>query len=318
MLVDAPASDGSIPVSCDRSLGAEAGTPAGASRSECAADLTTELGAPGRRKLVVALPDLGQLAVIDAQGLVDRQPGSYGPCEVERWVPLQVNLPVAPISEQLPPDIDDPSCRPAEQPAAPAPTNPLPRPSGLALANDGRLFVGDRGAPVIHVLDARSPCSMSELAPLLPQSLQNPARAVYTSKLAVSPVTPKNERFLYAIDESDRRSPSVMAFDVSPGSNLRTPIVRPGSPRLPLEPADRIGFASAAVDVGFALRDLPASDENGVAVTGVLCDPLPNAPAPGGEYQPNADFTSGARRGPARLVRLPALVERASRDHRRG
>jgi hypothetical protein len=295
MLVDAPASDGSIAVSCDRSLGSEAGTPASASRSECAADLTSELGPPGRRKLVVTLPDLGQLAVIDAQSLVDRKPGTYGPCEVERWVPLEVDLPVSPIQEQLPPDIDDPSCQLPELPTAPAPANPLPVPSGLALSDDGRLFVGDRGAPVIHVLDARSPCSMSELAPLLPQSLENPARSVSTSKVAVSPITPKNERFLYAVDEFDQPGASVMAFDVSPGSTLRTPIVRPGSPRLPVEPADRIGFASAAVDVGFALRDLPASDDTGVAVSGVLCDPRPDAPAPGGEYQPSSDLTSGAR-----------------------
>jgi hypothetical protein len=295
VLVDAPAGDGSVALSCDRSLGTESGTPVGASRSECAADLTTELGPPGRRKLLVTLPDLGQLAVIDAQSLVDREPGTYGPCEIERWVPLQVDLPVAPVSEQLPPDIDDPSCQPAELPTTPAPANPLPVPSGLALSDDGRLFVGDRGAPVIHVFDARSPCSMTELAPLLPQAHEDPDRAVKTSKLAVSPITPKNQRFLYAIDEFDQPGASVMAFDVSPGSSLRTPIVRPGSPRLPLEPADRIGFLAPAVDVGFALRDLPESDATGVAVTGALCDPRPGAPAPGGEYQPTSDFTSGAR-----------------------
>lgn len=295
VLVDPPDADGKIPLSCDRSLGEEAGTPAGASRSECPADLTSELGPPGRRKLVVALPDLGQLAVIDAQSLVDREPGTYGPCEIERWVPLEVDLPVSKLPESLPPDLDEPSCRLPEVPAAPAPSNPVPVPSGLAYSDDGRLFVGDRGAPVIHVLDARSPCSMTELAPLLPRSIENPARTVITSKLAVSPVTPKNQRFLYAVDELDQPAASVMAFDVSPGSTLRTPIVRPGSPRLPLEPPDRIGFSSAAVDVTFALRDLPASDENGVAVSGVLCDPRPGAPAPGGEYQPSSDLSSGAR-----------------------
>ncbi|HEV8246267.1 MAG TPA: hypothetical protein VGP93_10890, partial [Polyangiaceae bacterium] len=87
-------------------------------------------------------------------------------------------------------------------------------------------------------------------------------------------------------------------FDVSASSTERTPIVRPGAPRLPLEPADRIGFSSAALQVGFALRDLPASDPaTGIAATGTLCDPDPalDPAAAGAQYRPTQDFTSGAR-----------------------
>ncbi len=136
---------------------------------------------------------------------------------------------------------------------------------------------------------------MSELAPLLPQSLENPARTVSTSKVAVSPVTPKNERFLYAVDEFDQPGASVMAFDVSPGSSLRTPIVRPGSPRLPLEPrgSHRLRLRSS----GRRLRAARSPGQRRHRRRGerCACDPRPDAPAPGGEYQPTTDFTSGAR-----------------------
>ncbi|HVJ17677.1 MAG TPA: hypothetical protein VM686_19785 [Polyangiaceae bacterium] len=289
-------------LACDRSLGSEdpdAPSPA-AARSECPADLSAEQGARGRRKLAVALPDLGQIAIIDAQALLDRDAGTYAPCDIEAWTPLSAALPPAAVAPVLPPDlqVDDASCVPAEPAPLPRPSTFGVRPAGFAVSDDGRLYVGDSEAPVVHVLDAQNPCTMSELPPLLPQSFENPSRVVTTSRVAVSPLTPKNNRFVYAIDEYDQPGASVMIFDVSPGSTERTPIVRPGTPRLPLEPADRIGFSSAAVDVSFVLRDLPANDpETGIAVTGLECNPDPDVSSisPGAQYRPSTDFTSGAR-----------------------
>ena len=46
----------------------------------------------GRQKLVVAMPDLGGVIVVDADELLKRPVGSYDPCKVERWIPLQVDL----------------------------------------------------------------------------------------------------------------------------------------------------------------------------------------------------------------------------------
>jgi hypothetical protein len=299
IVIDRPGDDGTIAASCDRSLGAEeAGSSAGATRSVCAADLTSELGPEGRRKLVVALPDDGQIAVIDAQSLLDREPGSYAPCDIELWAPLGVDLPASPVEPRLPPDLQSASCQVGDVVDLPDPATFSVRPTGFALADDGRLYVGDSAAPVVHVLDAQNPCVMSELSPLLPQSFENGERLVTTSRLAVSPLTPQGKRFLYAIDQHDQPGASVMIFDVSPGSTERTPIVRPGTPRLPLEPADRIGFSSAAVDVGFVLRDLPANDvQTGIATTGLSCDPDPgvDALAPAAQYRPSGDLTSGAR-----------------------
>ena len=58
---------------------------------------------PGREKLVVTMPTLGGIAIIDAYRLLEWEmspdggtpahaAGSYDPCPVERWIPLNVDL----------------------------------------------------------------------------------------------------------------------------------------------------------------------------------------------------------------------------------
>ena len=127
-------------------------------------------------------------------------------------------------------------------------------------------------------------------------SFEQPNRIVTTSRVAASPLTPDGKRFVYASDEFERPA-SLMAFDVSPGSTDRTPLVRPGALLVP-EPPDRLRLGVPVADVAFALRDLEASDpETGVAESGVKCDPDPaidprSAPA---QHRPTSDETQGAQ-----------------------
>src|SRR5262249_6758452 len=177
------------------------------------------------------------------------------------------------------------------------------RPAGFAQLDDAttdehKLYIADREAPYVHVLDTSDACNLVQEDPLLPVSFVDPARTVTTRKIAVSPLTiaetgAPSKRYLYAIDELDNGS--VMIFDISQGSTDRTPILRPRSAQLPFEPPDRIGFDSPAQDVAFALRDYPhPTATTGTQMIGVLCDPDPNAPpkSPGTEYRPTADQNS--------------------------
>lgn len=298
VLVEPPGQDG-IRTGCDAAspLESSEGTPAGDAH-DCGADLTQEAGPMGRRKLVVTLPDTGELVVLDAQKIIDRPLGEFQPCEIERRVPLGADIDPAGAVQTPPPDLELPAGCTLSTPL-PAPRSPsfLPRPAGLSYGGD-RLYLADQGAPVVHVLDAAAPCSLAELPPLLPVSFDDPARVVTTSRVAVSPLTSSGKRFVYAIDELDQPTSSVMAFDVSPGAVDRTPIVRPGSARLPFEPPDRIRLGGAAADLTFALRDLPLADlETDVALEGVLCDPDPTLPREraAARYRPASDFSTGAR-----------------------
>jgi hypothetical protein len=300
ILIDPPAADGTIRQSCSDPLPEMTPAAAEVSRDHCKVDLTRELVPPGRRKLAVALPDLSQIAIIDAQTILDRSPGSFEPCEVERWHSLEVELPPSPIAQRVPPDLEAPGCTLQPTPQGPPPESFRPKPSDFALAGD-TLYVADQDAPVIHVLDVADPCAPAERPPLLPRSFDEPDRIVTTQRLAVSPLTPSRQRFLYATDDADLRL--VMAFDVSPGSVDRTPLVRPGAPRL-FEPPDRIGFASAVNDLAFVMRDIPIPDASGVAVFGARCDPDPSiAPeSPLALYRPNSTLTRGAAPGKLRGV----------------
>jgi hypothetical protein len=274
---------------------------------DCVADLTTEQGPSGRRKLVVTLPDVGQLAVIDAQELLDRRPGTFEPCHIEAVLDLDATPDASGQKEERPSDFppessaDAERCMPAEPTQPPMPPSARSRPSGLA-QSAGRLYVGDLGVPAVHVVDASLPCAPKELPPLLPLSFATPSRSVTTSRVAVSPVTPAGKQYVYAVDADDQPTPSVMAFDVSEGVTARTPIVRTGSLRQPREAPDRIAFAAPVADITFAYRDLPKADlETGVAEIGVRCDPTPNAvtdpPTPGVQYRTTSDFSQGARPG---------------------
>ncbi len=128
----------------------------------------------GRQKLLVTLPDLGRIAVIDAQNLLESEDGGFKACDVERWVTLEVSLPPAETPDEAP---HGPECA---QPAAAASTEQTfdkARPAGLALSGN-RLYVADLDAPVIHVVDLPTPCEPSELPPLLPASTLDPGRVV--------------------------------------------------------------------------------------------------------------------------------------------
>ncbi len=300
LLIDPPRDgDPSTPpvirASCD-SNAPQTPQPSGLS---CPADLSLETTVPGRRKLAVALPASGQIAIVDAQELLDRTPGSYDPCPIERYVSLKVDLPKTPIPEVLPADLNTGYVAPGlVQPAEPEGFSP--QPSGFALVDDPitaehRLFVGDAVAPVVHVLDVSDPCSIAEQPPLLPESYLDPARVVTTGKIAASPLTTTEQRYLYAIDTVG--GGSVMIFDISPGAANRTPLLRPRSPLLPFEPPDRIAFDAPARDVAFALRDdVPLNPAPPSEPVGVFCDPNPSLPAtaPGAQYRPSVDLSTGA------------------------
>jgi hypothetical protein len=300
-----PPLNGTIAASCahpDEAQPTE--PPPGATRDggrDCVADLTTEGGAVGRRKLVLTLPDEGKIKVIDAQWLLDQAPGSFGPCVFEgEGLDLDVTPDVTGQSQKPPDDFPDGSCSVPQPTPPPVPPSAISQPSGLAAAADGRLFVGDLGVPAVHVLDASSPCNLRELPPLLPMSYATPSRLVTTSRVAVSPVTPSGKQYVYAVDAGDQPTTSVMAFDVSTDATERTPIMRAGSMRQPREAPDRIAFSAPIADIAFAYRDLPRSDlETGVAEIGVRCDPSPDAsidpPTPGVQYRTTGDFTQGAR-----------------------
>ena len=304
ILVDPPA-DPSKPnevrASCG-GLAAAVSADALQTSRECPADLSGETTPPGRRKLAVVLPDRGELVVIDGQELLDRPPGTYEPCVFERQVPLRVDLPAEPIAQMVPPDLAG-----GPKPVGllhPPPSIPFTaRPGGLAQVDDPvtqehRLFLADLDAPVVHVLDTRDPCDIRETPPLLPMSFVDPNRVVTTSRVAASPLTSDEKRYLYAIDPLD--GGSVMFFDVSPGSSNRTPLLRPNSPLVPFEPPDRIAFNSPARDVTFALHDMPVAEPpTETQAVGVFCDPTPGAST---AYRPSSDLSSGARPGELRGV----------------
>jgi hypothetical protein len=295
VLIDPADANGVVYASCDRSLGAESTTPEATNRA-CAANLTTEAGPIGRRKLAISLPDYGEIVLIDAQWLLDRAPGSFEPCQIEATLPLSTSVGSG-ATQRPPEELVAESCPPVTPTLPPDQPNYASVPAGFSHEGD-RLYVADRGAPLIHVIDAKNPCALAELPSLLPMSFEEPWRVVTTSKVAASPTTKNGKRFVYAIDELDQPAASVMAFDVSDDSTDRTPIVRPGSVRLPLEPPDRIRFGAPIADVAFALRDLPRADPTtGVAELGVPCDPDPRSDddTAGVLYRPNSDFSSGAR-----------------------
>jgi hypothetical protein len=276
-----------------------------------ATNLSLETRHPGERKLAVVLPDRGELVVIDAQWLLNQEPGSFGPCQFEQQLPLAVRLPAEPIAQQVPADLA--SGPPPVGLLHPVPTTPFEsRPAGIAQLDDPitqehRIYVADSAAPVVHVLDTSDPCHIEETAPLLPVSFLDPNRVVTTTRVAVSPLTTKQQRYLYAVDNLDNGS--VLIFDVSPGANNRTPLMRPGSTLLPFEPPDRIAFDAPVRDVAFALHDSPIAPpppaNNPGEVTsqavGVACDPTSANPA-GAVYRPAPDFSLGARPGELRGV----------------
>ena len=270
----------------------------------CPADVIHEKGPVGRRKLLVALPDEHKLVLLDAQHLLDQQPGEFPECEPEASFALDAPGPTTPLSPILPADgslqpISDADASACVTPSYPPPAaSVLPTPGNLAVMGD-RVYVADRTRPVVHVLDISDPCTDTELPPLLPYSYSTPSRVVTTSRVAVSPLSPKGQQFVYAIDQDDQPTASVMVFDlgrIDPADpNSRTPMVFEGGTRQPYMQPDRLLFNAPVRDISFVMRDFPKSNASGAGEFGLECNPDPNATGPGTEYRPNSDFTEGAR-----------------------
>ncbi len=275
-----------------------------------------QLAQRGRPKLVVSIPYWddptlpGGIAVFDAQDVFNRQPGSFDPCTMERWLPLTWSADDYTALAEQPAPLTGLACGNA-QPEVPPTGKPLqptytPHPGGLSWAN-GTLYVADIGAPVIHVVDMVTPCNPIERAPLLPTSAENPARVVFTTKVSASLLnTPGFKQYLYATDVEDL---SAMVFDVSVNSTTRRPLVRQHPEWNPFEPRDRVQFPAPPADIILVQRDVPVPDPvTGVAQSGVLCNPDPNALTciststtcdVGTAYRTSSDYTTGA--GPQKL-----------------
>lgn len=292
VLIDPPDASGRLRETCGAAYADELPMPPSASY-ECGVDLRDESG--GRPKLAVALPEWGQLAIFDAQEIMNRAPGSYDPCVPETVLPLQNSLPEV-VSQPLPSDLVVESCTQPLQEYGPFPAFES-QPAGMA-QRDGRLFIADRGGPLVHVLDVTNACTPQELPPLVATSLLDPSRIVTTTKVAVSPVTTQREQFVYAVDEFGESTANVMIFDVTTGRGRRTPLVREHAALVPGEPPDRLAFGAPAKDVAFAQHDLPVPDlVTGEVQVGIACDPDPaidvdSRPA---RYRTTSDLARGAR-----------------------
>lgn len=256
----------------------------------------------GSQKLVVAIPDLGAIAVFDAREIYESKPGEFAPCRVERWVKLKAD--VSGLQKTQP------------KPTGPACSNPpdvtpslkdsyTPRPAGLAYA-DGKLYVADRQAPVIHVVDMPTPCNPVEVEPLLPTSIEKPDRVVFTDRIAVAPTpTPEFKRYLYAVDAEDVDF-TAMVFDVGSTATTRRPLLRAHPEWNPFMPRDRVRFPAKAADIKIVTHDIAAvHPASGVAVEGIRCDPSSQASmCPPGQpsflcsvatlYQPKLATATGA------------------------
>ncbi|HVY48637.1 MAG TPA: hypothetical protein VHB21_22270 [Minicystis sp.] len=231
----------------------------------------------GRQKLLITVPDLGGIAIVDAQTLLDAPPGSFDACPVDRWLPLHVELPK---TQNPPPRPAGPACVWPVEKGPDYASKYAPRPSGIAYdAASHRLYVGDFEAPVVHRVDLPTPCEPVERDPLLPRATQtdvagDPTRVVVTSQLSLGQLTTDlAHQYLYAVDEKDA---SMMVFDVGPASTSPYPIERPHPEWDPLAPRDRVRLPSPVADVLVATHDaaqpLPTT---GVAPEGTLCDPNP-------------------------------------------
>lgn len=255
---------------------------------------------PGRYKLLVTLPAEGGIAVIDAQALLDQPPGAFLDCEIERFLPLQVELPPPPDTPDEPPS--DVACVEEPTQAGPFAAGYLPEP--VAMVHDGRrLYVSDRGAPVIHRVDMPSPCEPVEIPPLVVTSAEDPKRKdIYTSEIAVSPLTIDLKRYLYAIDKPDG---SIVVYDVSDGSSNLRPLERQHPETNPFHPLDRIRFRSPPRAISILTYQNDSANTQTGATVPERCDPLTNGP--GSVYRTQLPgYDKGA--SPAKLRGVFAFV----------
>lgn len=279
----------------------------------------------GRQKLVVAMPDLGGIAVFDAQRILDGgwksepmeagaepevlEPGAFAPCVPELWLPLSVSVP-PPASPVEPPQ--GLACVVPKKAEPAIVSSEAARPSAFAFAAD-RLYVADLNTPLIHVLSMESPCEPEVKTPLLATSADDPSRVVVTGKLGVTVrQTTDLKRYLYAVDADEG---SVMVFDVTDDQGPRYPLQKQHPEWNPFQPIDRIRFGAPVRDVLMIDRDTPLTvPYTGEAPEGVRCDPDPSLTACNAEtqscdpetlYRTGSDFTGA---GPLRLRGQFALL----------
>jgi hypothetical protein len=305
LLLDPADAEGDVRPRCDEDYGAAEVDAGCEGQAHCHGDLVADAlraGRPGRYKLAVTLPDEGGVAIIDAQDILDQEAGARGPCPIDRWLPLDVSEAPPPAPPAPPAE----ACVPNEAESDPFAQAFTSRPAGLA-TDGNRLYVADRGAPLIHRLDLPTPCEPQFLPPLFATSVEEPSRDVRTSKVAVSPKTLDLEQFLYAIDDTDG---SIMVFDVSDGAAERTPLHRPRPEQNPFQPPDRIRYHSPPREIVITqvLADQVVG-ETGSTIP-VRCDPVTDGP--GAAYRTTPSFNAGA--GPTRLRGVFAFALLVSGD----
>jgi hypothetical protein len=308
LVTDPPDDTGALRPSCDAAYGAADDSGAGCD-DQCHGDLVadaTEAGTPGRPKLLVTLPSEGGVAVIDAQNVLDRDAGTRDACVIERWLPLEVQLPPPP-TPPVPPA--DPACVPVTVPAEnPGAQSSSPLPAGLAVAGS-RAYIADQNAPVIHRLEIGDPCDPHEIPPLVTSSAEDPFREVVTSDISVSPLTLDLRRYLYAIDRFDG---SIMVYDVSDDGGSLRPLERSNPETNPFQPRDRIRFGAPPRKVLLLQHQQDEADDQTGATIPVRCDPGPDASSDAASYRTAANFSSGA--GPAKLRGVFAFALLTSGD----
>jgi hypothetical protein len=269
---------------------------------ECPADLTSEERS-GRLKLAVTLPDRGEVWTLDAQSILDHEPGTYELCEAEQVVALRNDRPEE-LTQAVPADLSSEAKVYTDLGGSWVST-----PTDLAGDFDalhGEVYVADRTAPLVHKLDTRDVCAISEGEPLYPVSLKEPNAVIATRKVALSPQIDALGRYVYAIEDSGTTSSSsAMVFDVTPGKTQRTPIVLERSQLVPGHVPDRVDISGPASDVDFVYRDPGAPGENGINTSGVMCDPEPSHDSyPGASFRPKT--STGA--GPSQMRGLFAVI----------
>lgn len=293
-----------------------ASNPTVSEHNPCPADLSVEedMVPAGRRKLLVTLPDLGKVAVFDAQALLNLGPGTFQDCIPDAVIELSNRVPALAVVQPLPPDLHSVNdagqsitARTYTPDQIPSSAYGTPQPAGIAVS-EGSLYVADLNVPLIHSVDVADVCTAHEVPDkaLRPLSLDYPNDPVYTRELSVSGRTlvgtAAKQRFLYAVEagryelenEQNDALGSVMIFDLSDGASP-TPVVRPRSHEITVEPADRIRFDAPVRKLQLITRDAPVpEDSTETAQVGVLCDPYPSSQTAGALYRTNTDYDKGA------------------------
>jgi hypothetical protein len=309
LVIDPANEDGAVRPSCDADYGdPEGGDAMCEGELHCHGDLSLDgltASEVGRYKLLVTLPSEGGFAVIDAQSVLDGEPGERQPCEIERWVPLKVEPPTLPPPPD-PPESD--ACVPQATTGDTIAENFTPLPAGITL-DDRLLYIADRGAPVIHRIDLPTPCEPTEISPLVTSSTEDPLRPVFTTRIAVSPPTLDLQRYLYAIDDIDG---SIMVYDVSPEATKPLPLERENAFTNPFQPTDRIRFGAPPRDIILVQNQNDAVDDKTGSTIPVRCDPDPDSDGPGTRYRTSDGFDSGA--GPLNLRGVFAFAVLESGD----